>query len=458
MTEQEGTVLLKTTGFCEACQKPVPAELAERAGKVFLHKHCPQHGFIEELYEEDSAYQHKKIKYDRAATPTGSETVVERGCPYDCGLCPNHNQHTCIGIIEVTNRCDLGCPVCFASSGEGTPLPLATLKKMMRFYWEAEGGKAEILQLSGGEPTTHPDIIKIIAMAKAVGFPFVMLNTNGIRIAEDADFADELAQFNECGFEVYLQFDGFDDAAYRVLRGKPLAEIKRRAVQNLAARKIPITLVTTVAKGVNDNRLGEILTFAMNTDFIRGVNLQPLAYFGRQAAAPRRPITLSGVLGEIERQTGKLIRAEDFIPLPCNVQRVAITYLLKQGGSFVPVTRGKSFEEFAPMVENTFLFTAENILESARKSISSVSSCCGCMSFIKDFTSVLPKGFLWKSAAEKKEYIDTSTFRISVSSFVDMRSFDIESMQKECVHMITEDCRRIPFSAYNMLHRGEANE
>lgn len=450
MAQRDYQFLTATMSFCEACEKLVPAKLAEREGKIYLLKYCPTHGIHGELYEEDAGWHRKKPLYDKPSTLTPPQTPLRNGCPYDCGLCPCHDQHTCIGLIEVTSACDLGCPVCYASSGAGKPLPLDTIEKMMRFYWEAEEGRAEILQLSGGEPTTHPEILKIIGMAREIGFPVVMLNTNGIRIAEDGAFADALARYSDKGFEVYLQYDGGDDSVYAALRGRPLADLKRRAIAALTSRHIPVTLVATVARGVNDNCLGEILDLAMHTDYVRGVNLQPLAYFGRLDGRERDPMTLSGVLNEIARQTGGLLQTDDFIPLPCNVERVAITYLLKRDGSFWPVTRGANPDAVTPMVENTFLFTAENLLKNAK-----TGCCCKCMDFLKTFRTALPPDFLKKSGPEKKEYIDTSTFRISVSSFVDMRSFDLKSMQKECVHIITEDLRRIPFSAYNMLYRNE---
>ncbi|MCJ7688322.1 MAG: radical SAM protein, partial [Clostridiaceae bacterium] len=136
---------------------------------------------------------------------------VEKGCPYDCGssgICPQHDQHVCIALIEITTKCNLKCPLCFAVAGEGEFLSLDRIEKMMDFFIDSEYGQGEILQISGGEPTIHPDIIEIIRMAKSKNFKYVMLNTNGIRIAEDEEFASQLQQFIG-GFEVYLQFDGF---------------------------------------------------------------------------------------------------------------------------------------------------------------------------------------------------------------------------------------------------------
>jgi len=449
--------LSSTESFCEECETLVQSKIIQEDNKIYLYKYCKVHGLKKVLYEEDAEYHTKKYIYDKNSTLTNIETELDKGCPYDCGLCPSHDQHTCIAVMEITDNCDLRCNVCYANSDLGKHLPLDTIKKMIDFYWTAENNQAEILQISGGEPTTHPDIIKIISYAKEVGIPFVMINTNGVRLSYDKEFLKELSQFNEQGFEIYLQFDGLNDNIYEKLRGKKLLETKLKTIENLIKYDIPITLVTTVMNDTNSNDLGEILNFAMNKNCIRGVNFQPVGYFGRlEDNLTYNPITLSGILQRIEKQTNKLIQMDDFVPLPCNVEKVAISYLIKNEDDFTPIFRGKNIENYTSLIQNTFLFTAENILKTAKDNIkiSNIFNCsCSCMNFFDNIKSILPKGFLLKSQKEKKKYLDSSTFRISINVFVDMYNFDLKSMQKECVHIITPDLKRIPFSAYNIIHR-----
>lgn len=443
-----------TQSFCPACEKLIPTKIVYQNEKVYLLKNCPVHGELTELFEEDLSYHLRKSQFDKPGTMPKTETIIEKGCPFDCGLCPNHDQHTCIGLIEITTQCDLHCPVCYANAGEGTHLSLEKIKKMMQFYMDAEDQNAEILQISGGEPTTHPEILNIIQMAKEIGFKYVMLNTNGIRIAEDEEFVKELAKFSG-GFEVYLQFDGLTNDVYEKLRGKKLLQIKEKAIENLTDNKIPTTLVCTVDKDINDNQIGGILGLAMNTKYIRGVNFQPVAFFGRAKNSNTSDrITLSGVLKRIEKQTNGLIRSTDFIPLPCNVERVAITYLLKGKDGFIAVTRNQEFEKYTSFFNNTFIFTVEDVLKNAKDTIFNPFQTCKCFDFMKLFQKYIPSDFQHKSKKERMDFVDENTFRISVSSFLDMHNFDMKSMQKECVHIITEDLKRIPFSAYNMLHRG----
>ncbi len=350
-----------TRTMCSQCKRMVDGKIVYNKKGVFILKCCPEHGEHMELLEEDYEYQLLKADFDKPGTKSAIQTQVKEGCPFDCGICPSHDQHTCIGLIEVTMRCNLECPVCYASAGKGKDLDMETIEKMMDFYMEAEAGKAEILQISGGEPTLHPRILSIISMAKDKGFKYVMLNTNGIKIAEDEEFSKELSRFKG-GFEVYLQFDGLKEEIYRKLRNRTMLEIKKKAIQNLNKYDVPTTLVSTVSQEINDKYIGEIIAFGMNEKCVRGVNLQPVTYFGRASESERKNrITLSGILQRIEAQTSGLLKKTDFIPLPCDVERVAITYLMKDvSGGFIPITRGKDMSQFKFIFNNTFIFTVED--------------------------------------------------------------------------------------------------
>nr|WP_010681334.1 radical SAM protein [Acetivibrio cellulolyticus] len=421
---------------------------------MYLLKYCSTHGEQLEILEEIADYHLKKRKYDKPGTRMKVHTKVDKGCPFDCGVCPQHDQHACIGLIEVTAKCNLHCPLCYADAGKGHFLGLDKIENMMDFFQESEGGQAEILQISGGEPTLHPEITEIIKLAKTKKFKYVMLNTNGIRIAEDEAFVKELGQFVG-GFEIYLQFDGFKESTYQDLRGENLLEKKRKAIDNLAKYKIPTTLVATISKGINDDEVGQIFTFGLNQPYVRGVNFQPAAFFGRtNNDVKKNRVTLSGVLKRLEKQTNGMLQFNDFIPLPCNVERVAMSYLYKTSkGGFTPITRDARIQDYIHLINNTFAFTIEDALKNAGKSIKDINTTCSCFKFLNDFKHIVPLDFFIKSKEKKMEYIDQNTFRISVSSFIDAYNFDMKSMQKECVHIITENLRKIPFSAYNTIHR-----
>ena len=270
-----------------------------------------------------------------------------------------------------------------------------------------------------------------------------MLNTNGLRIAKDEAFVQELGRLVG-NFEVYLQFDGLDGNVSKQLRGQDFLREKLRAVELLEKYNVPTTPVMTVQAGVNDHQIGDVVAFAMRHRNIRGVNFQPMAFFGRRSvvAPPKNRATLTGILQKIETQTAGLVKAADFAPLPCNVDRVAVTFLYRKQGSYIPVTRGIDLRQYLPYIRNTFAFRAEEFIEATKAG----SSCCGML-------AKFSPSFLLKTKAERVQYINDNLFRMSVVSFIDAYNFDMKAMQKECVHIITPDLHKIPFSAYNLLHR-----
>ena len=440
-----------TNSLCNECLKVIPTKIIFKDTKVYLLKYCSEHGEQLELLEHDIDYFKHKRDFDKAGTITKTQTEVKHGCPYDCGLCPNHDQHSCINLVEVTDKCNMCCNTCYAGSGKGKDKDLNTIKKMIDFAADAEGGRGEVIQISGGEPTLHKDIIEIVEYARG-RFQYVMLNTNGIRIAEDKEFVKELSKFKG-RFEIYLQFDSFNDEVYKTIRGRELSKIKEQAIDNLKEYNIPVTLVMTLERDLNDKEIGKVITYGLETSNVRGVNIQPVAYFGRKNGDIDRKnrVTLTDTIRLIEEQTKKMIVKEDFVPLPCNVERVALTYLYKTKNGFLPITRTNNIKKVLPYINNTFTFKIEDALTNGRDII--FGSCCNPLIFLKEFKKFVPKDFMSWDLDKRSKYVSDNTFRITISSFIDRYNFDIKSMQKECVHIVTEDLKRIPFSSYNIIYR-----
>jgi uncharacterized radical SAM superfamily Fe-S cluster-containing enzyme len=202
----------------------------------------------------------------------------------------------------------------------------------------------------------------------------------------------------------------------------------------------------------------------METSCIRGINFQPVCYSGRGSFKDTKKtelindrITLSGVIRKIEQQLPEVFVKGDIVPLPCNAERVAVTYLArsteKNNTRFIPITRSVKVKSYLPIIDNTFGFDADKILKQNFKKAITPAGFCNCMSFIKDLKGIIPLSYALKSDDEKLTYLNENTFRLSVTSFIDVFNFDIKSMQKECVHIITPDFKKIPFSAYNMFYR-----
>ena len=453
--QRDYTFLEATVALCPHCLTRLDGKIIARGGRVYVSRHCPEHGPQLDLLEEDRDYFEARQRCAKPATRSQAQTRVHRQCPFDCGLCPNHEQHTCIALMEITDACDLACPVCYAHATEGNFLSVASFERMLDFALATEGGALDILQLSGGEPTLHPHLGELIALARRKGVKYVLLNTNGLRLGRDADLRQMLAGIPD-RFEVYLQFDGLSADAHARLRGQALADTKLEILARLSASQIPTTLVMSVATGLNEGELGATTVRALHTPFVRGVSFQPLAYFGRLPADLVRRLdrmTVSGVIQRLETQMKGMIRREHLAPLPCDPDRVAIGYFTRSPeGAFAPLATRQDVETNLEQIPNTLRFNPDDLPAGLPLPGCSGGSCCGDLAGkVRQF---LPKSFFTaRSLADKARIISQSTFRITISSFVDAYNFDLRSCQRDCVHVITPDLRKIPFSAYNLCHR-----
>ncbi|KPV48146.1 radical SAM protein, partial [Kouleothrix aurantiaca] len=256
----------------------IDAQILLRENKVFMRKRCPEHGWFEALVFGDAQLYTEIARYNKPGTlPLEFATEVRDGCPHDCGLCPEHQQHACLGIIEVNQACNLDCPLCFAGSGthlaqNGWQLTRAQVEFMLDSFVAAEGNP-EVIQFSGGEPTLHPQIIDFVELAQAKGISYVMINTNGIKIARDDHLLAELARVKP---QIYLQFDGFEPSTNLALRGRAdLLETKLRALDRLAEVDVRVVLVAAIERGVNDHEVGTIVEFGLRHPAVFGINFQP---------------------------------------------------------------------------------------------------------------------------------------------------------------------------------------
>lgn len=316
MTPQSERLLHETESVCPVCLGRVPARYVAWAdGTVWLQKECPRHGRFAVFAWPNAAGFAAWNRQNPAQPPTNPANLPQKGCPYDCGLCGNHRQATCCVLLEVTSRCNLGCPVCFASAGEdaGTDPPLATIEGWYDMLLR-RGGPFNI-QLSGGEPTLRDDLAEIIAMGRRKGFGFFQLNTNGLRLAADPAYLQGLVK---AGLgTVFLQFDSLQSEATVCLRGRDVVEDKKQAIRNCAAAGVGVVLVPTIKRGCNDGELGALLRFAAaHMPAVRGVHFQPLSYFGRYGSVPGETerVGIAELLQNMEQQTSGDLKAAHFSP------------------------------------------------------------------------------------------------------------------------------------------------
>jgi 7,8-dihydro-6-hydroxymethylpterin dimethyltransferase len=347
-----------TKSLCPHCRRVVEAKIIVRDGRVYFRKRCPEHGVVEDFVCSDVNY-YERHEFDQPARrPAQYGTAANRGCPYDCGLCPEHEQHTCIALIEVTSSCNLRCPMCFAESGPGGKfLPFETYTRMVDRYVELEG-VADVLQLSGGEPTLHPDLVRMVRYAYEQPIQVVMINTNGVRLAKDHELLELLAPMRD-RLEVYLQFDGFDEHTHSYLRGESLQDVKLAALDALAKHDLRCTLVCTVDGNTNLHEVGPVLRFGLERPGVRGVSYQLATYCGRHVDPGNleNRATMPDLAKALISQTG-LLAETDFYPLPCahpNCHLMA--YLYRGGETPLPINRIVDVRKHMDLIANSIVFT-----------------------------------------------------------------------------------------------------
>jgi len=327
--------------ICTTCYRKVEGKIVFEDGRVLLLKHCPEHGAERVLIADDVDYYRRcrEVYLKPPEMPQRYNTPVKWGCPYDCGLCTDHEQHSCLSLVEICDFCNLRCPVCYASSGPDRQLfrPLAQIGRMLDAVVRNEG-EPDVVQISGGEPTMHPDFFKVLELAKARPIKHLMVNTNGTKIAESEAFVERLAGYMP-DFEVYLQFDSFEREALVKLRGVDLRAVREKAIERLNRHGISTNLVVTLEKGVNDQEIGRTIDYALQQPCVRGVTFQPVQHAGRADGydPARDRLTLTEVRRRILEQT-TVFRPEDVIPVPCHPDALAMAYALKTDVRLTPLT------------------------------------------------------------------------------------------------------------------------
>jgi uncharacterized radical SAM superfamily Fe-S cluster-containing enzyme len=442
------------TSVCATCLRRVEAKILLSDGTVVMEKWCPEHGRARVLLADDVVYWRRAREFFLKAPelPLRFSTPTRWGCPYDCGLCPDHMQHSCLTLLEITDRCNLRCPVCYAGSGpERTETrSLDEIEKMLDALVQGEG-EPDVVQISGGEPTIHPDFFAILDAARRRPIRHLMVNTNGVRIAADAAFAERLASYAP-GFEVYLQFDSLEEGPNRVLRGAPLVEHRLKALERLNALNLSTTLVVTVVKGLNDGEIGKIVTFALAQRCVRGVTLQPVQVAGRtDGVEPGRDrLTLTEVRRRLLEQCA-VFRPEDVVPVPCNPDALAMAYALKVEGRTVPLTGLLDPEMLLAEARNTIVYEKdETVKRHALKLFSTGASPEAAAGTLKELLCCLPR--VGVPAGLSYENL----FRVLVVQFLDAHGFDTRVAKRSCIHMAQPDGRIIPFDTYNLFYRGDA--
>jgi uncharacterized radical SAM superfamily Fe-S cluster-containing enzyme len=438
MIEPSGAEPTATESLCPCCLARIPAERRHEGGEVILVKSCPEHGEFRTPIWRGGPPLGAWSRPKAAVRASVGHPGVERGCPFDCGICPEHRQQSCTVLLEVTGRCNLACPVCFADAGpqaEADP-SLATIAGWYRTAL-LKSGPHNIIQLSGGEPTVRDDLPAIVALGRELGFPFIQINTNGVRLSADPELAGALKRAGL--FSVFLQFDGTEDEIYRAVRGRPLLEEKLRAIEHCAAAGLGIVLVPTLVPGVNTGNVGAILKLALElAPAVRGVHFQPASYFGRHPEPPSGDarMTLPDLMRAIEEQTAGLMKVEHFRPPGCEHPLCSFhgNFLRLPGGELQAlIMHAPACCCASPEPENRGTGRAVSFVTRLWAAPAAAES-LGVMDSLDAFL----------------ENHRSNTFAVSAMAFQDVWNLDLERVQECCIHVAAPDGRMIPFCLYNL--------
>jgi uncharacterized radical SAM superfamily Fe-S cluster-containing enzyme len=378
---------------------------------------CPQHGSSETMIwpDVDHYLWITSLAFPKVLPRKETLHPSIKACPSGCGICQRHQRKPTLVEIEVTQRCNLRCPVCFMSAGDSsTDVPLERLADFFDTIAQTAGVETGV-QITGGEPTSRPDLPQIIQMGRKRGFWGIEVNTNGLVIARDRDYLKALVEAGLTG--IYLQFDGVTSEPYSRIRGADLLSTKLAAIENCREAGVQVVLAMTIVSGVNSDEMGAVIDFALeNVDVVAGVALQPAFTSGRFETRRIVPLTMGDVIFMLEEQTKGLIRVEDIWPLGCSHPLCDTgTFLVADGGAYLPVTRDLSREDYLAL-----------------------------------YNPDSPQGSVFGDIVAKKHLSPERGLSVIIMNYMDALSMDLERMEECSMFVTMADGRLIPFCSYQL--------
>ena len=472
--------------ICPECSKVIPALQYEKDGQVWADKECPEHGkFTDLIYGDAKLYvKMEEMTFGDGVGVSNPNTYAETLCPHDCGLCNRHTSHTALGIIDLTNRCDMNCPVCFAnanSAGYLYEMTLEQVRKMLQTFLNMRPVPCRFVQFSGGEPTIHPQFLEIVRMAKEMGFTQIQVATNGKRLS-DPDFCKAAA---DAGVDtIYFQFDGTYDDVYQKTRGEHIWEIKQRVVENARKTRMKFVLVPTIVKGINDHQVGDIVRFAIkNVDVITGIAFQPVTFTGRinQGERLAKRYTLADLAKDVEVQTGIAKADADWLPLACihplarlkaalsgdptmhvtchSACSIGTYIFIDPDGVAHPITRFFNFEGFLKDVDELSrkvsrgpikLLSKAKVLLALHRHFDSSKAPRG-LTFDRMLMSAMDGYQDRRLSRDDKEHkrLEYPNMFIAGMHFQDGYNYNVERVRRCVIHYAAPDGNIYPFCTYN---------
>ena len=428
------TTLKHTTSVCSRCLERVPARIVERDGQVILEKRCALHGDEEALLASD------------ATMYWNPPSAVACGSGACCG-----SNHSCTLIFEITERCNLTCPTCFTASSPHLTWAMSFPDFAAKLDALLANGKgdADIVQISGGEPTVHPDFERMVALCFERGVSKVYVNTNGVRLAREPGLAQRLAAIDggQDRLQFYLQFDGFAESTYAQIRGsRNLFPLKQQAIEHLLAARLYVLPVMTVTRDINLHEIGDVIRFVRaHHPLMNTVMLQPAFYAGRyqNERTPRR-VTMAELAHEVVAQTDGLFTLADFGPIPCSHPNCfALAVALVRDGQWLPLSR--YFPRFASWTDPAVAPFVARFNDKLPPTMLETLSEDAMLDTVLDILGQNDDSANWRS------YRDF--FVVGIKPFMDAQTYDQDRVDRCCVHVIDRAGQPVSLCEYNVLRR-----
>ncbi|MBI4678215.1 MAG: radical SAM protein [Elusimicrobia bacterium] len=464
MSDKAYTYFATTSGMCRECRRIVRAQIVFEGGKVYQERICPEHGASRALIAADQDWYLAAVREPMAADkPRLVSTKVEKGCPFDCGICAFHEQKCNLPVFSITNACNLRCPICFTYNRKDK-IYFKTKEEMGRLLdWIVEAaGPVDLINVTGGEPTLHPELLSLLELAKRPEIGRVTLNSNGLTLAKDPDLVKRL---KDLGIYVILSFDTFDPETAKRIHGLDVVEAKLKALENLRKHDVPTTILNVLIKGVNDSELPRILKMALDEDFIRSLTVQTMTFtgYGGKGFSPREHITIDETEKIVEAGASGRIRASDFMPLPsAHPLCYGICYLFgSKSEEVVPLLRVVSKEELREALKGGYLLHPDGRFEKALKQGMDLLWANSSGSDEAAIQLKTLKGILKKlyppgeshTVFERQKLGERHTKTIYVHAHMDEDNFDTARAVK-CPDMVPDESRKLrPACTYNLFYR-----
>lgn len=469
----------ETRSVCPVCERVLPAELRQRGEQLFMLKNCPDHGRFETLYWSNADNYQRLMTFQHLPE---EGRLRNQTCPKECGPCREHRGSPLIALIDVTNRCDLTCPICFSESElcmEHTVEPtISQIEAMLNQLAERGTPERITIQFSGGEPTLRDDLPEMIRLARQMGYGRIEINSHGLRLANESGYAHAL---KKAGLDaIGLQFDGLDDRIYKFNRGAKMFAQKQRAIEAARASNLTVVLVVTLTKGLNEDEIGEIIRFAVqNCDVVKRVVAQTLTFYGRatQFDVNEMRSTPYDFMSCLEQQTSGVIKRSDFYPVAAMLpiaeffeqlteekQEKLFTHPCCNVATYIYVNPDKSFLPLSKILQ------VEPVLELMNEGAKEMKASRGwrrsavklkCVAKLlwstvnqvsnPVFRRVIFRS-LFKGSYDPMSDLD-NVLMVSCVHHMDKWNFDVERVETCSIHYLTPDGNQVPFCSYNNFYR-----